>query len=110
MKGNTFLHLVLTLFCNNNSWCIGLENVLDMHINKLIARNVEEILSQLGDIEKRYNSLGEDDESRLEKIVLNHMRKILLDDLRQITGFSSYYGYDIRVEPSVSLENSEAIT
>ncbi len=87
-----------------------MENILDLHINKLIARNVEELLSQLGDIEKRYNSLGDDDESRLEKIVLNSMRRILLNDLREITGFSSYYGYDIKVEPNIPLENSEVAT
>jgi hypothetical protein len=87
-----------------------LESVLDFHVNKLIARNVEEILEKLGDIEKRYYSLGYDEESRLEKIVLNSMRKILLNDLRELTGFSSYYGFEIKVEPNLSYGSSEATT
>ena len=88
-----------------------MESTLDLHVNKLIARNVEEILEKLGDIEKRYYSLGDDDEeSRLEKIVLNSMRKILLNDLRELTGFSSYYGFEIKVEPNFSYASNEAAT
>jgi len=87
-----------------------LESTLDLHVNKLIARNVEEILEKLGDIEKRYYSLGDDEESKLEKIVLNSMRKILLNDLRELTGFSSYYGFEIKVEPNFSYASNEAAT
>lgn len=87
-----------------------LYNELDSHIDKILAENLNSIFDKLGEIEAKLSKLGNSEEDRLERIVLNSMRRILLNDLQEIAGFSNFYGYELKVEPSLAIIKTEIST
>ncbi len=61
---------------------------LASRISRIFAREIEKLVDEIYWVDSRLAELGDDDESMAERIILNALRKHLVNDLRALGGFS----------------------
>ena len=77
---------------------------IDYKINGILEREVSRIVDEIAFIDMRLAELGDSDEDRAERILLEILRRHLVSDLREIAGFTEEYGYEARTSVEVSAE------
>jgi len=75
-------------------------DILTEKINSIFAREIEKIVGRIQWIDMRLASLGDSEEDQVERILLSALRRHLIDDLRELGGFSGDpYLFDLPAGP-----------
>jgi len=70
-----------------------MESIIDHRIDGFLEREISRIVEEIAFIDMRLMELGDGEEDRAEAILLRILRRHLLEDLREIAGFTGEYGY-----------------
>ena len=73
-----------------------MSGALDEHVERILGSEVRALLEELGLIDLRLREIAgrDDEESRLEYIVLSAYRRFLIEDLESLAEFATEYGYE----------------
>ena len=84
-----------------------MSGALDEHVQRILGSEVRALLEELGLIDLRLREIAgrDDEESRLEYIVLSAYRRYLIEDLESLAEFATERGY----EP-IAARRPEAVT
>ncbi len=63
-------------------------DVLSERIESVFDREIRRLVNEISWIDARLATLGDGEEDRIEKILLEALRRHLLSDLREMAGFS----------------------
>ncbi|MCE4601969.1 MAG: hypothetical protein F7B18_02170 [Desulfurococcales archaeon] len=84
------------------------ESMIDHKIDGMLEREVSKLVEEITFIDRRLAELGDGEEDRAERILLKILRNYLVNDLREIAGFSSDYGYNAKTDVE-AVASSEAV-
>lgn len=63
-------------------------SVIDEKVSRIFSYEIQRIVDEIAWVDRRLAELGDDDESRAERILLEALRRHLINDLRELGGFS----------------------
>ena len=84
------------------------DSIIDHKIDGMLEREVSKLVEEITFIDRRLAELGDGEEDRAERILLKILRNYLVNDLREIAGFSSDYGYSAKTDVE-AVAGSEAV-